>query len=95
MKQKPCLRHFLFNFLKNLANSRFFSGLVLSEEELLEFDFAGLDLDDAGDTREERIFRMWINSLNIDGLYINDLFADLCDGLAILKVIWTRFNLVS
>ncbi|GMH94672.1 hypothetical protein TrVE_jg1997 [Triparma verrucosa] len=62
------------------------SGLVISEEELADFDFAGLDLDDAGDTREERIFRMWINSLNIDGLYINDLFGDLTDGVAILKI---------
>ncbi|GMH63669.1 hypothetical protein TrLO_g4313, partial [Triparma laevis f. longispina] len=62
------------------------SGLVISEEELADFDFAGLDLDDAGDTREERIFRMWINSLNIEGLYINDLFGDLTDGVAILKI---------
>tara|TARA_B110000305_G_scaffold185432_1_gene206363 strand:- start:829 stop:1305 length:477 start_codon:yes stop_codon:yes gene_type:complete len=62
------------------------SGLIISEEELADFDFAGLELDDAGDTREERVFRMWINSLNIDGLYVNDLFGDLCDGLAILKV---------
>ena len=29
---------------------------------------------------------MWINSLNIDGLYINDLFGDLTDGVAILKI---------
>ena len=29
---------------------------------------------------------MWINSLNIEGLYVNDLFGDLCDGVAILKV---------
>ena len=78
------------------------SGLVITEEELADFDFAGLDLDDAGDTREERVFRMWINSLNIDGLYVNDLFGDLCDGIAILKVIdkvqpgivcWPKVNL--
>jgi hypothetical protein len=62
------------------------SGLVITEEQLSNFDFASLDLDDAGDTREERVFRMWINSLNIEGLYVNDLFADLCDGVAILKV---------
>jgi len=78
------------------------SGLIISEEVLADFDFAGLDLDDAGDTREERVFRMWINSLNIDGLYINDLFGDLCDGIAILKVMdkvqpgivcWPKVNL--
>jgi hypothetical protein len=43
-------------------------------------------LDDAGDTREERQFRMWINSLGIDGVYINNLFSDLSDGVALLKV---------
>jgi len=76
-------------------------GLYISEEELAEYDFAGLDLDDAGDTREERVFRMWINSLNIPDLYINNLFADLEDGCALLKVMdrvepgivsWRRVN---
>ena len=48
---------------------------------LIDFD----DVDE-GDTREERIFRMWINSLNIDGVYVNNLFTDTKDGLVILKV---------
>lgn len=45
-------------------------------------------MGDAGDTREEKVFRMWINSLGIDNgeLYINNLFADVQDGSAILKV---------
>lgn len=43
--------------------------------------------DDAEDTREERTFRMWINSLNIENLYINNLFADLEDGEHLLKII--------
>ena len=76
-------------------------GLTITEEELAEYDFAGLDLDDAGDTREERVFRMWINSLNIPDLYINNLFADMEDGCALLKVMdrvepgivsWKRVN---
>eukprot|EP00457_Paulinella_chromatophora_P002446 gb/GEZN01002451.1/.p1 GENE.gb/GEZN01002451.1/~~gb/GEZN01002451.1/.p1 ORF type:complete len:690 (+),score=115.29 gb/GEZN01002451.1/:57-2072(+) len=46
-----------------------------------------LDDDNDGDSREERAFRMWINSLGVDGLYINNLFADLGDGLSLLKVI--------
>lgn len=49
----------------------------------------GVTIDSAqmtGDTREERTFRMWVNSLDIEGLYINDLFADLCNGIAILQV---------
>ena len=37
--------------------------------------------------REERVFRMWINSLNIDGLYINNLFTDCRDGVSLIKVI--------
>jgi len=62
-------------------------GLAISNEELADFDFAGLDdLDDEGDSREERVFRMWINSLNIEGLYINDLFGGLTNGVAILKI---------
>ena len=30
---------------------------------------------------------MWINSLGIDGLYINNLYEDIKDGLALLKVL--------
>jgi hypothetical protein len=29
---------------------------------------------------------MWINSLNIPGLYINELFSGLNDGIGILKL---------
>lgn len=39
-----------------------------------------------GDTREERTFRMWVNSLEIENLYLNDLFADLTDGIGLLKI---------
>jgi len=56
----------------------------LSKEEL---EKAGLLEDDFGDSREERAFRMWINSLGVNGLYINSLFEDVKDGLALLKVI--------
>jgi len=47
---------------------------------------AGMLEDDKGDSREERVFRMWINSLGIDDLYINNLFLDCRDGLVLLKV---------
>jgi len=47
---------------------------------------AGLMDDDYGDSREERAFRMWINSLGIDNVYINSLFEDCKDGIALLKV---------
>jgi plastin-1 len=57
----------------------------LKEEEKKEL--AGLMDDDAGDSREERAFRMWINTLGIGDLYINNLFEDCKDGLTLLKVI--------
>jgi len=56
----------------------------LSKEEL---EKAGLMDDDFGDSREERAFRMWINSLGIKDLYVNSLFEDVKDGLGLLKVI--------
>ena len=49
-------------------------------------DLSSLEIDDVGDSREERVFRMWINSLNLENLYINDLFNDLMDGVALLKI---------
>lgn len=48
---------------------------------------AGLMDDDSGDSREERMFRMWINSLGIDDLHVNSLFQDCRDGLVLLKVL--------
>eukprot|EP00937_MAST-01D_sp_MAST-1D-sp2_P003280 g3280.t1 len=72
----------------------------IEEAQLKELvDFAD---EDVGDTREERVFRMWINSLNIEGVYVNNLFSDVKDGLVILKVMdrvqpgcvdWKRVNI--
>jgi len=56
----------------------------LSEEEKAEL--AGMMEDDVGDSREERAFRMWMNTLGIPDFYINGLFEDCKDGLALLKV---------
>jgi len=61
-------------------------GLIpITDEE--EKELCGMMDDDVGDTREERAFRMWINTLGIDNLYINNLFEDCKDGLVLLKVI--------
>jgi len=61
-------------------------GLIpITDEE--EKELTGMMEDDVGDTREERAFRMWINTLGIDKLYINNLFEDCKDGLVLLKVI--------
>jgi len=55
----------------------------VTEEEIKK---VGLMDDDTGDSREERAFRMWINSLGIDGVYVNNLFDDCKDGLVLLRV---------
>ena len=52
-----------------------------------EMDKAGLMEDDAGDSREERAFRMWINSLGVEDVHMNNLFEDSTDGLQLLKVL--------
>jgi len=57
----------------------------ITDEE--EKEFAGLMDDDEGDMREERAFRMWINTLGIGDVYINNLFEDCRDGLVLLKVL--------
>lgn len=59
-------------------------GLVYESETVP--DLSTLEIDDVGDSREERVFRMWINSLNIEGVYVNNLFADSGDGVLLLKV---------
>lgn len=52
-----------------------------------EYDAAGMIDDDIEGTREERMFRFFINALGIDGIYINDLFDDLRDGTVLVNVI--------
>ena len=50
----------------------------------------------------QRVFRMWINSLGIEDLYVNNLFEDLRNGVVLLKVMdyvqpgcvnWRKVNL--
>lgn len=50
-----------------------------------EIEKAGL-LDMEG-TREERQFKLWINSLEIPNVFVNNLFEDVRDGMILLKVI--------
>jgi plastin-1 len=56
----------------------------LTEEE---YQAAGMIDDDVAGTAEERAFRFWINSLNIEGVYVDDLFSDFNDGILLNKVI--------
>jgi len=70
-----------------------------AEEEVLKL-MEELPDDDGGDSREERAFRMWLNSLGIKS-YVNNLFDDLRDGIALLQTMdhvqpgvvdWGRVN---
>ncbi|KAK1946890.1 Fimbrin-2 [Phytophthora citrophthora] len=76
--------------------------LDVIEEEIKQLE--EILYDDVGDTREERVFRMWINSLAIDDVYINHLYSDLSDGMKLLKVLdkiqkgivaWNKVNMVA
>lgn len=71
------------SFIAQLFNTC--HGLVV-EDTTKVLDLSTLEIDDVGDSREERVFRMWINSLNIEGVYVNNLFADSSDGVNLLKV---------
>lgn len=61
-------------------------GLAVPEEVRAQFDLSTLEIDDVGDSREERVFRMWINSLCLDEVFVNDLFGDLQNGVIFLKL---------
>jgi plastin-1 len=62
-------------------------GLVIVTEEAVLAELSGLEIEDSGDSREERVFRMWINSLNLDGVFVNDLYDDMSDGLILLRLL--------
>ena len=50
-------------------------------------EFAELVDQDSGDSREERQFRFWINSLDIEGIpQLENLYEGVGDGIVLLKV---------
>lgn len=51
------------------------------------YEAAKLLEDDAKGGREERAFRMWINSLGLDGVRINNLYEECRSGLLLLTLI--------
>lgn len=61
---------------------------ALNAEEEEEFKQAELIDDDIEGTREERAFRMWINSLDLgdDQQHVNNLYEEAKDGLLLLRV---------
>ncbi|KAG5180080.1 actin bundling protein [Tribonema minus] len=93
----------LLAFVAQLFNTNPHLEVQAEVLEEVTANFAKLDIDDAGDTREEKVFRMWMNSLGLDGgnLYIGNLFSDVQDGVAIIAVMdtiqpglvqWKRVN---
>jgi len=59
----------------------------LEELTAEEYEAASMLDDDIEGSRDERAFRFWINSLNIDGVFVNNLYEEARDGLVLLKVI--------
>jgi plastin-1 len=55
-----------------------------TEEET--YEAAKLLQDDEG-SREERAFRMWMNSLGLTDVYLNNVYEDVKSGVILLKVI--------
>ena len=51
-----------------------------------EFEAAGIIDDDVAGTREERALRLWINSMQIENCFVENLFEEIRDGLIILRV---------
>lgn len=67
-------------FVANLFNTH--PGLVVPEEAPQELKEA---LSAAEETREEKTYRNWMNSLGVDP-FAHHLYADLADGLIIFQV---------
>ncbi|KAH9306636.1 hypothetical protein KI387_011040, partial [Taxus chinensis] len=59
------------------------NGLTIEHSSV---SFAEMIEDDEQDSREERAYRMWINSLGIE-TYVNNLFEDVRDGWVLLEVL--------
>lgn len=56
----------------------------LNEEEK---NAIGILDDDIEGTREERVFRLWINSLHLDKVHVENLFDEITDGVLLCKVV--------
>lgn len=73
-------------FVAELFNTK--HGLEeLNEEEKEAYEKAGIIDDDVEGSRDERAFRFWINSLNLEDIYVNNLYDDFSTGIVPLKVI--------
>ena len=66
-------------------NLAFVANLFNNHPALENPENANEDLDQYQETREERMYRNWMNSLGVDP-YVNYLYTDLCDGLIMFQI---------
>lgn len=59
--------------------------VVVEAAELESLEKLLAEEEGAGDSREERVFQQWLNSLHLDA-YIGNVYDDLNDGIALLQV---------
>ena len=74
-------------FLAELFNTKHGLEVITKEAEQVVIELAHIYDDDIVGSREERAFRQWINSLGIEGVFINNLYQDVTDGVVLCKVI--------
>lgn len=73
-------------FVAELFNTK--HGLEeLTKVEQEAYEAAAMEYDDIEGSNEERSFRMWINSLGIEDLFVDNLYEEARDGVLLLKVI--------
>ena len=82
---------YLTDFTKKWYSSISRNGLTATVDNV-NVSFAEMIHDDEQTSREERAFRMWINSLGVS-TYINNLFEDLRDGW--VMAFWTTLYFCS
>lgn len=58
----------------------------LEELNEAEIEAAGIIDDDIAGSREERAFRLWINSMQIENCFVENLYEEVRDGLVLLRV---------
>lgn len=78
-------------FMAQIFNTRHGLEMSATEKKGVEeaFEAAGLSEESDGDAREERVFRMWMNSMSLGGgeITIQRLADDLNDGLLLIEAL--------
>ena len=72
-------------FIASLFNAR--NDLVIPEEKKKQIEMVSMVEEIQAGTKEERTFQLWMNTLGMKGIYVNNIYDDLKDGLIILKII--------